>query len=101
MKGESESVVELNAAELVKTLWVWFYAQFYHKEKTPNEGGDRVAGGGGSEGWGGGGDREGREGGRQARGDRVGLEEQGEGSREWVREGWGERAGRGKEVGSG
>ena len=31
LNTEPEAVVELNAAELAKTLWVWFYAQFYHK----------------------------------------------------------------------
>ena len=32
LNREPEAVVELNAAELTKTLWVWFYARFYKKK---------------------------------------------------------------------
>ena len=28
LNREPEAVVELNAAELAKTLWVWFYARY-------------------------------------------------------------------------
>ena len=32
LNREPEAVVELNAAELTKTLWVWFYAPYTTKE---------------------------------------------------------------------